>query len=58
MQKSFHLDEADVILVVGALTAYQAELAVTVNRSTDDMELETANVDLAHVERLLTVFKA
>ena len=57
MQKSFHLDEADVILVIGALTSYQAELQSEV-KSTDEMERETAKVDLAHVERLLTVFKA
>jgi hypothetical protein len=56
--KSFHLDESDVVLVIGALTAYQAELALTVNRSTDDMELETAKVDLRHVDRLLAVFKS
>ena len=56
MQKSFHLDEADVILVVGALTSYQAELQREV-LSADDMERETAKVDLAHVTRLLTVFK-
>ena len=57
MQKSFHLDEADVVLVVGALTAYQAELQ-TEAKSQDEMERETAKVDLEHVTRLLAVFKA
>ena len=57
MQESFHLDEADVVLVIGALTAYQAELQ-TEAKSQDEMERETAKVDLAHVERLLTVFKS
>jgi hypothetical protein len=57
MQKSFHLDEADVILVVGALTAYQSELQTEV-KSKDEMERETAKVDLEHVDRLLKMFKA
>jgi len=57
MQKSFHLDEADVILIVGALTAYQAELQTEV-QSTDEMERATAQVDLMHVNRLLEVFKS
>jgi len=57
MQKSFHLDEADVVLVIGALTAYQSELQ-TEAKSQDEMERETAKVDLEHVTRLLAVFKA
>ncbi len=57
MQKSFHLDKADVVLVIGALTAYQAELQTEV-KSQDEMERETAKVDLEHVNRLLAVFKA
>ena len=57
MQRTFHLDEADVVLVIGALTSYQAELQSEV-KSTDEMEGETAKVDLQHVERLLTVFKS
>lgn len=57
MQKSFHLDEADVIAVVGALTGYQAELQKEA-QSTDTDERETAKADLAHVERLLKMFKA
>jgi len=56
MQKSFHLDEADVVLVIGALNAYQAELQ-TEAKSQDEMERETAKVDLEHVDRLLTMFK-
>jgi len=57
MQKSFHLEEHDVILVVGALTSYQAGLEKDLN-STDEMEHETAKVDLEHVNKLLAVFKA
>jgi hypothetical protein len=57
MKKSFHLDESDVILVVGALTSYQAELEKEA-QSIDEMERETAKVDLLHVNKLLTVFKA
>jgi len=57
MQKSYHLDEADAILVTGALTSYQADLQKEV-QSTDEMERETAKVDLEHVNRLLAVFKA
>ena len=57
MQKSFHLDEADVVLVIGALTAYQSELLKEV-KSNDEMERETAKVDLEHVNKLLSVFKA
>ena len=57
MQKSFHLDESDVVLIIGALTGYQAELEREA-QSTDEMERETAKVDLTHVERLLTVFKS
>jgi hypothetical protein len=57
MQKSFHLDEADVVLVIGALTSYQAELRTEV-KSNDEMERETAKVDLEHVDRLLAVFKS
>ena len=56
MQKSFHLDEADVIAILGGLSAYQAELQREV-LSADDMERETAKVDLQHVNKLLTVFK-
>lgn len=56
MPKSFHLDEADVILVVGALTSYQAELTEEA-KSSDEMERETAKADLEHVNRLLAVFK-
>ncbi len=56
MQKSFHLEEHDVILVVGALTSYQAELQTEV-QSADEMERETAKVDLEHVNKLLAVFK-
>lgn len=37
MPKSFHLTDADVVLVIGALTAYQAELKTEVE-SKDDME--------------------
>ena len=48
MQKSFHLDEADVILVIGALTSYQAELQSEV-KSTDEMEAETAKVQYSFV---------
>jgi len=57
MQRTFYLEEHDVILVVGALTSYQAELQKEV-KSTDEMERETAKVDLQHVDRLLTVFKS
>ncbi len=57
MQKSFHLDEADVVLVIGALTSYQAELQSEV-KATDEMVRETAKVDLQHVDRLLTMFKS
>jgi len=57
MQKSFHLDEADVVLVIGALTAYQSELLKEV-KSNDEMERETAKVDLENVNKLLSVFKA
>ncbi len=57
MQRTFYLDDADVIAIIGGLTAYQAELQSEV-KSTDEMERETAKVDLAHVTRLLAVFTA
>jgi hypothetical protein len=56
MQKSFHLDEADVVLVIGALTSYHAELTEE-TKSSDEMERETAKADLEHVNRLLAMFK-
>ena len=55
--KSFHLENHDVVLVIGALTAYQASLR-TETQSQDEMERETAKADLDHVNRLLTVFKS
>ena len=59
MSPLYELSETarSVVLVIGALTAYQAELQ-TEAKSQDEMERETAKVDLAHVERLLTVFKS